>query len=87
MITGHRPHKLPGGYDLSSKDNKELYDQIKKIVLKTKEIHPDLILISGMALGVDTIFAKIEIPVHAYIPCLNQSSRWNIQAQQEYNYM
>lgn len=91
MITGHRPHKLPGGYDLQSKENQLLKEKIKRIVLKTKSKYPDLIIISGMALGVDMMFAEIaielEIPLHAYIPCPEQSSRWNEKDKKRHEYL
>lgn len=88
MVTGHRPNKLPGGYNLSSPLNLELYSHIEGIVLETLAKYPDLILITGMALGVDTMFAMIgirnKIPVHAYIPCANQSCKWTVESQNTY---
>ena len=76
MVTGHRPNKLKGGYDNFSKDN--LY--IRKIMRKSLEkLNPSL-CISGMALGIDTLFAltvlELKLPLLCAIPCKNHSRKW-----------
>lgn len=83
-ITGHRPNKLANDYTLTS----PLIAKIKKqILLILKEHKPDT-LISGMALGIDTLFARIaieqKIPLIAAIPCGNQSQFWGDKAKDEY---
>jgi len=70
--------------------NRKLYDPDTI----REEIHhsidgdrPD-IMISGMALGTDTIFAEIAleegIPLHAYIPFTGQADRWSTAQQARY---
>lgn len=76
-ITGHRPNKLGNDYDLISPLIKEL----------EKLLHGDIIsgyspthLISGMALGIDTLWAimaiRYNIPLIAAIPFTNQDAVW-----------
>ncbi len=91
-VTGHRPNKLYG-YDLSDKR----YQKLKE-VFKTFLINNDCSeAISGMALGVDTVFALavIELKSEGYdiklrcaIPCLNHTSKWfNKSDIDRYNYI
>jgi len=80
--TGHRPNKL-GGY------SDEAFDRLVKVMgVWLKENKPD-IAVSGMALGVDQAFAvaaiRLKIPVHAYVPCKNHSSRWPEKSQKLYD--
>lgn len=88
MITGHRPKKLPGGYNLNSVANLELRSRIEVELDRILETHPDLIMITGMALGVDTIFAKLAIakgiPFVACVPCRDQDKMWIPEAKVEY---
>ena len=51
-VTGHRPNKLYG-YNLNNKKNIELKEKFKKILIENNCTEA----ITGMALGVDTIFA------------------------------
>lgn len=83
MVTGHRPHKLP--------PNSE---EVIKVILSAKIqqtllVHPNLNLISGMAIGVDTWFTeiglKMGIPTHAVIPFKEQASRWSFEEQKHYS--
>lgn len=81
-ITGHRPDKL-GGYGFSS-----LSHQIKwKMELFFVEKNP-IRVISGMALGTDQwaveVALKLNIPVLALIPCLDQERFWPPQAKAYY---
>jgi uncharacterized phage-like protein YoqJ len=90
-ITGHRPNKLGNDYDLKS----ELVEAIKHNILKILKdrgiIYYDIpcshvghTLITGMALGIDTLFAKIaieyKIPFIAAIPFKGQESMWPIKS-------
>lgn len=80
-VTGHRPKRLYG-YDLSDVRWVRLYYLFKRL-LKEKECD---IALSGMALGVDTIFAmatlslrdddQFPIKLHAAVPCRNLSEPW-----------
>lgn len=69
-ITGHRPNKLGNDYDLIS--NLVLQSIINE--------HKPTQLISGMALGIDTLWAELaienNIPLLAALPCQNQDKMW-----------
>lgn len=85
-ITGHRPNKI-GDYDLKDEIWSKIRHRIVDVLL-TIPAESDLTLITGMALGIDTLFAKIAIdnalPFIAAIPCLNQDSKWIPRSQQLY---
>ena len=81
MITGHRPHKLPGGYDMNSAENQLLEETLYKILCKAQPTS----IISGMALGVDQIYVKAalrykeinpEMKIIAAVPCPEQDNKW-----------
>jgi uncharacterized phage-like protein YoqJ len=89
MITGHRPNKLPGKYNLESPPNKALFNLLVNILEKTQPTS----CITGMALGVDQIFAlaviehKIKYPeckLIAAIPCPEQPTKWPAVSQNLY---
>lgn len=88
-ITGHRPHKLGNDYDLTS----DLVRRIKSCIVgsliscspsitkeEDKVTIEGLTLITGMALGIDTLFALIaiefNIPFVAAIPFIGQENVW-----------
>lgn len=83
-VTGHRPNKL-WGYDLTHLNYIKLQDKLGQVL---KDIKCDY-AISGMALGVDTIFAltalDIGIKLECAIPCLNQSKMWSKKSRDTYN--
>lgn len=88
-VTGHRPNKLYG-YNLNNKKNLELKEKLKKILIDNKCTEA----ITGMALGVDTIFALAvlelkdegyNIKLHCAIPCRNHSSKWIKESVDLYN--
>ncbi len=67
-ITGHRPDKLPWGYDETS----EGYRWLKKALTKQIVTLADsgiTSFLSGMALGVDQIFAELVLALHKKVPC------------------
>jgi len=87
-VTGHRPNKLYG-YNLKDSRWIKLKNQFKQL-LKENECEE---AISGMALGVDTVFAlavlelKNEgypIKLHCAIPCKNHSCKWIKESQDLY---
>lgn len=86
-ITGHRPNKLGNDYDLKSDLIKEIRNRIECIILPNA-YHEDLTLITGMALGIDTLFAQIavelKIPFIAAIPDTAQESLWNKSSKKIY---
>jgi len=87
-ITGHRPNKLNNDYDLKS----DLILSIKKRIIQELDIlikeHPKVICISGMALGIDTLFAQIAIELNlefiAAIPCQQQHKMWAQRSKEIY---
>lgn len=54
-LTGHRPHKFLGEYDISHYSYRNLFNELITIIEKVLNNSEKLILISGMALGADTI--------------------------------
>lgn len=75
-ITGHRPNKLNGDYELKSDLVNEIRNEIQNIITQYNINY----LITGMALGIDTLFALLaienKIPFIAAIPCINQEKMW-----------
>lgn len=78
-VTGHRNLF---GYDLRHPKWIKLKDIFKEIIIKNKYTH----CITGMALGVDTVFALAvlelkdegyEIYLECAIPCKEQYKKWN----------
>lgn len=82
-VTGHRPGKL-WGYDLS--------DPHYAVVSRALSVALDQVgatrLISGMALGFDTVAAHVAlrdgIPLTAAVPFKGQESKWGWASQWEY---
>lgn len=91
-VTGHRPNKIYG-YDIHNKQWTELKKKFKKLLVK----HNCDEAITGMALGVDTVFALAvlelkeegngNIKLHCAIPCINHSGKWNKESVVLYNYI
>lgn len=88
-VTGHRPNKL-WGYDLRDKRYQKLKSDLMKILIDQNCTEA----ISGMALGVDTVFALavlklkdlgFDIKLHCAIPCKNHSSKWIKESIDQYN--
>jgi uncharacterized phage-like protein YoqJ len=82
-FTGHRPNKLPGGYNQC---NLFLKNPILEILtdLKDKIEYAHC----GMALGFDQATAigciKLNIPVVACIPCKNYENKWPQSSKDKY---
>lgn len=79
-VTGHRPNKLYG-YDLSDPRWQELKQTFKTILQENHCTEA----ISGMALGVDTVFALavlelkregMDVKLRCAVPCKNYSCKW-----------
>lgn len=94
-ITGHRPQKLPWGFNEEDKRclsmKKELYSIIEESIKNGYKI-----FLSGMALGFDMICAEIvlelkkkykDIKLVAALPCKNQDCKWNSVQQKRYRYL
>lgn len=86
-ITGHRPHKLGNDYQLQS----ELIANIKRIIQTQIDTYMPETLITGMALGIDTLFAMMavenNIPFIAAIPFKGQDSMWPTASKKTYLYL
>lgn len=100
-ITGHRPNGLPKeyGYNL----NNEAWTKLKEYIEVTIEEcykyatpNEELTLVTGMALGVDTIFWKVaaklrksnkNIKIEAAIPFIGQEKKWKEESQKQYKQM
>ena len=80
-VTGHRPNKLGWGYDYNEPRWVKLKEIFKAELIRLQVTDA----YSGMALGVDTVFAMAvielkqagyNIRLHASIPCNNQCNKW-----------
>ena len=88
-VTGHRPNKLYG-YNLSDKRWIDLKEKFKQLLIENNCDEA----ITGMALGVDTVFALAvlelkqecyNIKLHCAIPCKNHSCKWIKESVDLYN--
>ena len=83
-ITGHRPDKLNKEWDGVGPCS----DFIRSCVSKVLERNPPSLIISGMALGVDMLFAEMAIernlPLLAAIPCKDQERMWPTPSKLRY---
>lgn len=100
-ITGHRPNGLPReyGYNL----NNEAWTKLKEYIEATIEEcykyatkNEELTLVTGMALGVDTVFWEVaaklrksnkNIRIEAALPFIGQEKKWTEESQKQYKQM
>lgn len=100
-ITGHRPNGLPKeyGYNL----NNEAWTKLKEYIEVTIEEcykyatpNEELTLVTGMALGVDTVFWEVaaklrksnkNIRIEAALPFIGQEKKWTEESQKQYKQM
>lgn len=86
-VTGHRPDKLGNEYSMNGEISTKIYNKLSETI---DRINPD-VMISGMALGVDMIFANLainrKIPLIAAIPFKGQEGKWPDSSQRIYNKM
>ena len=87
MVTGHRPPKI-GGYTLPNPTEQWIRKGLQALLTKLKTAHPELHAVTGMALGVDTIFAEVcielKIPFTAAVPFLDQEKQWPQKSRDHY---
>lgn len=101
-ITGHRPSgfefnsKLPGTtYKnvFTSAWSKNFIEKMTEYILLKAAKQGKVRCITGMALGVDQLFAKAamqakakgaDVIIHAAIPCYYQESKWSLEAKEAY---
>ena len=88
-VTGHRPNKLYG-YNIFSREWMSLKEEFKKLLVDNHCTEA----ITGMALGVDTVFALAvldlqdegyNVKLHCAIPCRNHSCKWNRESVELYD--
>ena len=91
--TGHRPNKL-WGYDLNHPMYIRLREGIVNYIIKLAKTNEQINVISGMALGFDTVLAQSALIArqHGYniklicaIPCANHSAKWHGSSVSEWN--
>ena len=90
--TGHRPQKLPWGFNEQDERCLCAKKRTKQAILNAIE-NGYKYFISGMALGFDIMFAEIvlelkkhhDIELICAIPCKTQSSSWNDLQKEKYN--
>ena len=79
-FTGHRPEKLPWGFDETDPRCAALKRQIHDAVRAAAGEGYDVFL-CGMARGCDTWFAEavlsLGLRLEAYLPCPSQADRWS----------
>lgn len=96
-LTGHRPHKFIGEYNLKDSSYKILFHELVNLVEKALEKYENLTLISGMALGADSIWAYViikmkdkypdRITFEAHCPCPNQDIKWEEENKKQYRWL
>lgn len=85
-VTGHRPPKAGLDWDGEGPVSSYVYSSLRDKVRDIEE--ENITLISGMALGVDQIFANLaihlDLPLIAAIPCRNHSCKWPQKSREKY---
>lgn len=89
VVTGHRPKKLNNCYNINDKIYIDIARQMRRFILsKMKELknNEKIIMVSGMALGIDTIWALVAlklkkqypniVELECFVPCKDHSSNW-----------
>ncbi len=93
--TGHRPQRLPWGFDQQDPRCLQLKQTMAKEMLCLYQQGYNY-FISGMALGTDLYFAQLvlelqelhpEIQLECAIPCPSQSNHWSKPQQDQYNHI
>lgn len=83
--TGHRPGKLPCGYDENHPWLTKLLSELEDWLKQKKPTT----CISGVALGWDIWFAetalKLNIPLHSYVACPDTGVKWSHQDRARLN--
>lgn len=91
-FTGHRPQTIPYLYNDKSLDYIKLKNNLNKMINDNVQNYGTQTFITGMALGIDVIAAKIIIDLKkslslrlvAAIPFVNQYKRWNNESIDNY---
>lgn len=92
-FTGHRPQKLPFGFNEADERCTALKDILRNQIIHLIEEEKVTHFISGMALGVDMYAAEIVldlkktypgITLESAIPCETQANKWNAAMRERY---
>lgn len=93
-FTGHRPSRMPWGYEEENSACLHLKEVLKEEIL-SRYLDGTKVFITGMAQGIDTYCAEIvldlkdtmgsDISLEAACPCKEQADRWTEEAQQRYH--
>ena len=83
VVLGHRPPEL-GGYDATARHD-AIRRKIREILEATHELHDDLVVVSGLRLGAETLGAEAAceagVPVVVVLPYPDPESVWPSAAQ------
>jgi len=91
-VTGHRPEKLPWRYDENSEGCRRLRETLAAQIVALADSGVTEFL-SGMAQGVDQIFAELvlaqrkknpTLALHCVLPCMGQDAKWPEPARKRY---
>ncbi|MEC3270651.1 SLOG family protein [Bacillus thuringiensis] len=98
VVTGHRPKKLNNIYDIYHPMYVSIGREMRDFILKQIILLEDgekLRLVTGMALGIDTVFALIalklkkmypeKIILHCAVPCASQEDPWRKPDKDRYH--
>ena len=92
-FTGHRPQKLPCGFNEDHPVSLRIKSQLRRLIVGIIEKKNATKFISGMAIGVDQWAAEIvlelkeeypNITLEAAVPCKNQTASWNVKNKERY---
>ena len=92
-FTGHRPQKLPCGFNEEHPICKKIKSQLRRLIVGVIEKKNVTRFLSGCALGTDLWAAEIvlelkkeypNITLEAAVPCRNQTASWSIKDKERY---
>ncbi len=86
VVMGHRPPEL-GGYG-ENLFTAAVRDQLRTVIEAKATVHEDLVVISGMNLGAETLAieaaAEASVPYEAILPFPHPESRWPSDSQKRF---
>ena len=92
-FTGHRPQKLPFGFNEQDEKCIKLKDALKEAIVRMIEENRVTDFISGMAIGTDIFAAEIvlelkkqypQLWLECALPCETQASKWRESDRDRY---